>query len=310
MKTFIADKEHSEKKTFDKWNGIFPTTKSYRKVLGYSKDFQIVRPTKNKSGENEPFLICIKNGYKGNDFKEIKRTLLSIEDTTNMRARCSGPVDKKKLEKEYGWQDGRDYKLSSPNSFYTKNEETGEWNDVAQGQDVNSLLLGYKRDKITDEIGLSDWEEENHDRWETLLKVFTTNETAFQKALPEKYKTQKLFCEKHIKKSHRTGVYTGLTANQYKEEETEQMSFHIDKSDTKFGFTSMCVFRVGKYKGAYLVFPRWDVAVDVDDGDIVLADSSQLHGVSQIIGYGTRLSCVAYCDDGLATMGGLGKKEK
>lgn len=310
MKTFIADKEYSEKKTFDKWNGIFPTTKSYRKVLGYAKDFQIVRPTKNKSGENEPFLICIKNGYKGNDFKEIKRTLLSIEDTTNMRARCSGPVDKKMLEKEYGWQDGRDFKLSSPNSFYTKNEKTDEWNDVAQGQDINSLSLGYKRDEITDEIGLSDWEEENHDRWETLLKVFTTNETAFKKALPEKYKTQKLFCEKHIKKSHRIGVYTGLTPSQYKEEETEQMSFHIDKSDAKFGFTSMCVFRVGKYKGAYLVFPRWDVAVDVDDGDIVLADSSQLHGVSQIIGYGTRLSCVAYCDDGLATMGGLGKKEK
>ena len=310
MKTFIADKEHNEKKIFDKWNGIFPTTKSYRKVLGYSKDFQICRPTKNKSGENEPFLICIKNGYKGNEFKEIKRTLLSIEDTTNMRAHCSGPVDKMKLEKEYGWKEGRDYKLSTPNSFYTKNEKTGEWKDIAQGQNINSLLLGYKRGKFTGEIGLSNWEDENHDRWETLQKISTINETAFQKAFPEKHKTQKLFCEKHIKKSHRIGIYTALTSNQYKEEETEHMSFHIDKGNTKFGFTSMCVFRVGKYKGAYLIFPRWEVAVDVDDGDIILANSSQIHGVSQIIGYGTRLSCVAYCDDGLATMGGLGKKEK
>ena len=47
MKTFIADKEHNEKKIFDKWNGIFPTTKSYRKVIAYSKDFQIVSPEKN-----------------------------------------------------------------------------------------------------------------------------------------------------------------------------------------------------------------------------------------------------------------------
>ena len=161
MKTFIADKEHNEKKIFDKWNGIFPTTKSYRKVIAYSKDFQIVSPAKNKSSHNKPFLVCIKNGYKGNEFKEIKRTLLSIEDTTNMRAHCSGPVDKMLLEKEYGWEEGSDYKLSTPNSFYTKNEKTGDWKDIAQGQNINSLLLGYKRGKFTGEIGLSNWEDEN-----------------------------------------------------------------------------------------------------------------------------------------------------
>jgi hypothetical protein len=304
MKTFIADKEHSEKKIFDKWNGLFPTAKSYRKVISYSKDFQIVSPAKAISGDNKPFLICIKNGYKGSDFKEIKRTLESIEDTTNVRAHCSGPVDTKKLEMDYGWKEGRDYKLHTANSFFTKNEKTGEWNDVAQGQNINSLPLGYKRDGVTGEIGLSDWEEENHDRWETLQKISTINETAFQKGCPEKYKAQKLFCEKQIKESHRMGVYTGLTPNKYQEEETQQMSFHIDKEDAKFGFTSMCVFRVGKYQGAYLVFPRWEVAIDVEDGDIILADSSQLHGVSPIIGYGTRLSCVAHCDDELATMGG------
>jgi hypothetical protein len=71
----------------------------------------------------------------------------------------------------------------------------------------------------------------------------------------------------------------------------------------------MCVFRVGIYKGAYLIFPGWEVAVDVDDGDIILTNSSQIHGASQIIGYGNRLSCVAYCDDGLATMGSFGKKK-
>ena len=306
MKTFIADKEHSEKKIFDKWNGLFPTSKAYRKVISYSKDFQIVSPAKAISGDKEPFLICIKNGFKGSDFKEIKRTLLSIDDTTNMRANCSGPVDKQKLEIEYGWKEGRDYQLRTPNSFCTKNEKTGEWNEIAQGQNINSLLLGYKRDRLTGEIDLSDWEKENHDRWENLQKLSTINETAFQKGCPEKYKEQKLFCEKHIKESHRIGIYTGLSPNQYQEEETKQMSFHIDKENAKFGFTSMCVFRVGKYQGGYLVFPRWDVAIDADDGDIILANTSQIHGVTPIIGHGTRLSCVAYCDDGLATMGGLG----
>jgi len=43
---------------------------------------------------------------------------------------------------------------------------------------------------------------------------------------------------------------------------------------------------------------------------VILADSSELHGVSAIKGKGTRLSCVAYCDNGLATLGIMGKKEK
>ena len=310
MKTFIAEVEHNEKKIFDKWNGLFPTSKTYKQIISCKEDFQVVSPTKTIFGENEPFLICIKKAYKGRDYTEIKRTLLSIEETTNMRANCSGPVDKKKLEKEYGWKEGKDYKLRTPNSFYTKNEKTGEWNEIAQGQDINSLLLGYKRGRFTGEIGLSGWAKENKDRWKTLQKISTINEKAFQKGFPDKYKSQKLFCEKYIKKSHRIGIYTALSPNQYREEQTKQMSFHIDKGDTKFGFTSMCVFREGDYKGAYLVFPRWEVGIDIDDGDVILADSNQLHGVSPIKGEGTRLSCVAYCDNGLATMGGLGKREK
>ena len=41
-------------------------------------------------------LTCDFAGYKGGDYKQIKRTLLSIEETTNMRANCSGRIDKEK----------------------------------------------------------------------------------------------------------------------------------------------------------------------------------------------------------------------
>ena len=311
MKTFIADTENSEKQTLDKWNGVFPTTKSYKKVISCSKNFQILRPERNINGKNEPFLFCVKNGYKGGDYKQIKRTLLSIEETTNMRANCSGRIDKEKLEKENGWEQGLDYKLHTPNSFYTKNLNTGDWNEIAVGQDIHSLLLGYKRGRFTGKIDLSMWTKENPDRWETLKKISTINEKAFEKASQSIHKAQKLFCDKYINPNHRIGIYTAFSTNKFCEHSiTKSMSFHIDKVDVKFGFTSMCVFRVGDYKGAYLIFPRWNIGVDVDDGDVVICDSSQLHGVSPIIGKGTRLSCVTYCDDGVATMGGMGKKEE
>jgi hypothetical protein len=72
----------------------------------------------------------------------------------------------------------------------------------------------------------------------------------------------------------------------------------------------MCVFRQGDYEGAYLVFPRYRVAIEAPDNSVVIADSNQLHGVSEITGEGTRYSCVCYCDRRLATKGPTGKPEK
>ncbi len=46
MKTFIAEVEHNGKEVFDKWSGVFPTTKSYKQVISCNEDFQVVSPTK------------------------------------------------------------------------------------------------------------------------------------------------------------------------------------------------------------------------------------------------------------------------
>ena len=72
----------------------------------------------------------------------------------------------------------------------------------------------------------------------------------------------------------------------------------------------MCVFREGDYQGAYLCFPRYRVAIDAPDNSVIIADSSELHGVTPISGNGERFSCVAYCDKRLATIGTYGKQEK
>ena len=87
------------------------------------------------------------------------------------------------------------------------------------------------------------------------------------------------------------------------------MSFHVDSSDTEMGLTTMCVFRQGDYDGAFLTFPRYKVVIDAPDNSVVIADSLEVHGVTEISGNGERFSCVAYCDNRLATKGN-GKSEK
>ena len=48
----------------------------------------------------------------------------------------------------------------------------------------------------------------------------------------------------------------------------------------------------------------------MDDNSVLITNSGDLHGVTEIKGEGTRLSCVSYCDKKVATIGQLGKSEK
>ena len=61
---------------------------------------------------------------------------------------------------------------------------------------------------------------------------------------------------------------------------------------------------------AYLVFPRYGIAIDAPDNSVIIADSNEVHGVTPITGTGERFTCVAYCDNRLATKGVAGKSER
>ena len=88
------------------------------------------------------------------------------------------------------------------------------------------------------------------------------------------------------------------------------MGAHVDSGDLNAGMTTMSCFREGDYDGAYLVFPRYGIAIDAPDNSVIIADSNQIHGVTQIEGKGQRFTCVAYCDNRLATKGVAGKSER
>ena len=52
------------------------------------------------------------------------------------------------------------------------------------------------------------------------------------------------------------------------------------------------------------------MAIDAPDNSVVIADSLEVHGVTEISGNGERFSCVAYMDSRLAPKGVAGKSEK
>jgi hypothetical protein len=67
--------------------------------------------------------------------------------------------------------------------------------------------------------------------------------------------------------------YTTITVNN-----TYPTGVHTDKGDLDKGFSCLAVLRRGNYHGGRLVFPQFRVAVDMQDGDMILMDAHEWHG--------------------------------
>jgi hypothetical protein len=303
------------KDTFKKWNGKYLTEDSYDTVISsieYDGDvIKIYKPHGTLMGKT--LLACIvKKAYKGKVYQTVKDTLFSIDDTSTMRANAAGPIDHDAM-KAKGLIEGKDYVLRTPNSYYPL-KKNGEFNRIAEANEIHSVLIGYKRGRFTGMIKASGWmqKKSNSKKLEALSQIANVNEEALKNAVPEVYNLQKTFADNCIDKKYHIGgsPMTALSANKYSTGGTTKMSAHLDGKDLEFGMTTMCVFRIGEFDGAYLCFPRYGIAIEADDGDVLIADSNELHGVTPITGEGVRLSCVAYCDEHVATMGEAGKTEK
>ena len=289
---YITTKQdYGDRPTFNLWNGKNISENELNEIIKVTQDTNITRPS------GIPIAFIVTNVFDNDDMRKI---LYAIKDTTVMRTNCSGRIDHEDMEKK-GMIHGVDYKLRTPNSYYRK-KKNGEWNRIAIGNEIDSVLIGAKRSRFTGTLKIT-----NAELWEQLKPLTLGVENAFKKIAPEIYKKQKLYCEKAIEEKYRHGIITTLSANRYSEEGTTQMSLHSDGFDS--GYTTMSCFRDGNYKGGYLCFPRWGIGIDLPDNSVCIADSQSLHGVTKITGRGKRFTTVCYTDKSVATIPPFGKEE-
>ena len=310
MHKIVADTDHGFKESFAKWNGKFLDETSYHKVIKVTnEDVGIMKPTTSLDGSDVPLAYVITNAYPKNS--RVREVLMNIEDTSKMRANASGPILEEDMLKK-GLKLGVDYRLRTPNSYQVRNKHGSGWGMVAYSNEINSVMIGYKRGRFTGAIDASGWTKDHPEEWEILQDISKYNEDAFRKANPEIYKKQKAFCEAHIEPQYRIGggIFTTLSANRYHVGQTAKMSCHVDSGDLNAGLTTMSVMREGEYTGGCLGFPRFGIAIDAPDRSVIIANSNELHCVSPIEGNGQRFTCVAYCDNRLATKGAAGKSER
>ena len=312
---FVAEKDLGYKETHEQFNGKWLDESDYDTLISSigvnEKVIKVSKPVASIDGDRPPLAYIVKGEYTGDMYQQIKDTLFSIDDVSTMRANAAGPIDHEEMKKR-GLIEGVHYKLRTPNSYYPL-KKNGKFNRIAESNAIHSVLIGYKRGRFTGMIKPSGWMEKksNKEKWEVLQNIAPLNEGALKVAAPDIWRRQRAFADNYIESKYHIGgaPITALSANRYSSEGTAKMSAHVDGKDLEFGMTTMCVFRIGDFEGANLCFPRYGLAIEADDGDVLIADSNELHGVTPIRGNGVRLSCVAYCDEHVATMGIGGKSE-
>jgi hypothetical protein len=91
---------------------------------------------------------------------------------------------------------------------------------------------------------------------------------------PDRYQAQMA----EVSRTHPDWLIPGTPFSTVTVNNTYPTGVHKDAGDLDSGISTLAVLRKGSYAGAHLVFPEYRVAVDMQDGDLLLMDAHSWHG--------------------------------
>jgi hypothetical protein len=123
------------------------------------------------------------------------------------------------------------------------------------------------------------WTGKNTQEFKGLYPLFEEVGRHFKEYVPHRY-------QKQMERVHKTEEdwrigntpFTTMTVNN-----NYPTGVHTDKGDLEEGFSCLMALRKGVYTGGSLVFPEYRVAVNMNQGDLILMDAHQWHGNTNII---------------------------
>jgi hypothetical protein len=134
------------------------------------------------------------------------------------------------------------------------------------------------------------------DHWEqfstTVMPYVQAVDQVFQTYFPERWAAQKSIAMNTPDYTISGTAFSTVTVNL-----NFATAVHKDSGDLAEGFGVVTCFRSGEYSDGSLVLAKYGLGVNVDTGDVLLADVHQWHGNLPIIGTAgeyQRLSCVMY----------------
>lgn len=150
---------------------------------------------------------------------------------------------------------------------------------------------------------LTAWTGQHPAEWASLRPLLASMDRLLAEHVPDRWQVQSRHADLVRPEWRIPGtVFTTVTVNN-----TYSTGVHRDAGDLEAGFSTLAVCRRGRYSGAELVLPRYRVAVDMRDGDLLLLDAHEPHGNVPIMGSNPgldeRISVVAYLRSALIDCG-------
>lgn len=126
---------------------------------------------------------------------------------------------------------------------------------------------------------LTAWTGRHLPEWELLQPLFQLVSKRMAQYVNDRYEAQM----EEIVKTHPDWVVPGTPFTTITVNNTYPTGVHTDKGDLDKGFSTIFCLRRGSYTGGRFVFPEYRVAVDLQDGDLILMDAHQWHGNTALV---------------------------
>ena len=210
---------------------------------------RLTGPTKVTLPNGKPLAIYLPRILQGADHASIYTTLHDIRTTTNNRYLASGTPGMRKNKQN----------ISKP-----------IMSNLIGNVDAMSGRFPYCRTTA--------WTGRNTEAFRDCYPTFDRIAAELKRYVPDRYENQ-------MQRARSTPPewivgktpFTTMTVNN-----TYPTGVHKDAGDLESGFSCLAVWRRGHYSGGHLTFPEYRLAVDMQDGDLLLMDAHEWHGNTEL----------------------------
>ena len=227
------------------------------------------------------------------------RNLREAATATNNRGLAGGKVDRNRIAPSYRDRDI----IISPDGFnYSPVLMSGKKSKTTYSNEVNSGIVGYfDRYPRIPYCRQTAYSLKNVDKFKSAVPFVQNVASLYEREMPEAYARQKDIFDRTSEDFKIPGsVFTTITVNR-----NWQTACHKDAGDFPDGFGCLAAFSLGKFKGAYLCFPAFRVAVNMQTSDVLFCDVHEWHGNTpfNISGPYERISLVMYYRENMKECG-------
>jgi hypothetical protein len=184
-------------------------------------------------------------------------------------------------------KNGNPRKKESSSSFFIYND--GRVSKRARSNTVASQSIGGFDKSPMHPCRLTHWTSKNLYKYKSIFPLCKYISDRYFEYFPDKWLHQYEIYEN----SPQDFVIPDTNFSTITLNNTFRTAAHQDKGDCKKGLTCFTIKKIGEYKGGELCFPEYDIAINVQEGDLLIFNPHIIHCNNELEGEG-RMSFVFY----------------